>query len=181
MDRRIIKTRKEIINAFMKLLKKKGFEKITIQDIADEADINRGTVYLHFEDKYAIMDYCIDSYVGKLLENCAPGEEIVLKKEAFNAIFNYLGENLDIYKLLLENDKNNSFNQKLKATVESQTEMAVGHMVKSDGASAEIYTQFLVAGFLGVIDWWIRNYPACTAEEATDILFSMVTHITAIE
>ena len=57
MDRRVAKTRKLILNAFLKLLKEKGFEKITIQDIADEADINRGTVYLHFEDKYHLMDY----------------------------------------------------------------------------------------------------------------------------
>ena len=35
MDRRVAKTRKQIVAAFFELLKKKSFEKITIEDIAD--------------------------------------------------------------------------------------------------------------------------------------------------
>ena len=109
MDRRVARTRKLISNAFLKLLKEKGFEKITIQDIADEADINRGTVYLHFEDKYHLMDYCIDSYVDEMLTQCSGSEEIKIKRDSLQMIFDYLRENKEIYKLLLENDKNGTF------------------------------------------------------------------------
>ena len=48
MDRRNEKTSRLIMNTFMDLLKEKGFEKITVSDISERADINRGTVYLHY-------------------------------------------------------------------------------------------------------------------------------------
>ena len=46
-DRRVLRTKKAIQNAYLDLLKKKGTEKITISDIAREADIDRKTFYLH--------------------------------------------------------------------------------------------------------------------------------------
>lgn len=48
-DRRVRKTKQAIKNAFIQLLNKKDLEKITIQDITELADINRGTFYLHYE------------------------------------------------------------------------------------------------------------------------------------
>ncbi|WP_277408505.1 TetR/AcrR family transcriptional regulator [Lacrimispora xylanisolvens] len=60
MDRRIKKTRQLIMDTFIDLLSEKEFEKITINDIAERADINRGTVYLHYMDKYDLLDKCIE-------------------------------------------------------------------------------------------------------------------------
>ena len=57
-DRRITKTRKAIQNAYLNLLKQKGTEKITISDIAREADIDRKTFYLHYDSTEDIIrDY----------------------------------------------------------------------------------------------------------------------------
>ena len=174
MDRRVAKTRKLILNAFLKLLKEKSFEKITIQDIADEADINRGTVYLHFEDKYHLMDYCIDSYVDEMLTQCSGSEEIKIKRDSLQMIFDYLRENKEIYKLLLENDKNGTFLKKMETTVEEQVKIAVDHSSSKKGKEADILIRFLVSGFLGVMDLWIRNYPDTSPEEATDLLMEML-------
>ena len=57
MDRRVIKTKAEIKKAYFELLSEKHFESITVRDITDRANINRGTFYLHFEDKYQVLDY----------------------------------------------------------------------------------------------------------------------------
>ncbi|WP_238656155.1 TetR/AcrR family transcriptional regulator [Paenibacillus piscarius] len=55
-DPRVLRTRQLIRTAFRDLLQKKGFDAITIKDIAQEATINRATFYAHFEDKYALLD-----------------------------------------------------------------------------------------------------------------------------
>ncbi|MDG0792298.1 TetR/AcrR family transcriptional regulator [Cohnella ginsengisoli] len=55
-DPRVLRTRQFIRAAFRDLLRRKGFDAITIKDIAQKATINRATFYAHFEDKYALLD-----------------------------------------------------------------------------------------------------------------------------
>lgn len=59
-DRRTRYTLGVIREAFFELLREKGFEKTSVTDICKRADINRGTFYLHYEDKYALLNHLID-------------------------------------------------------------------------------------------------------------------------
>ncbi len=51
------RTHKAIIQAFITLARKKSFEKISVQDILDEALVSRYTFYKHFKDKYEIAEF----------------------------------------------------------------------------------------------------------------------------
>lgn len=53
-DLRVIKTDRNIRNSFIRLLGRKGFNSITVQDILDEALINRTTFYNHYSSKYEL-------------------------------------------------------------------------------------------------------------------------------
>jgi AcrR family transcriptional regulator len=54
VDRRAQRTRQVIQNAFREVVQEKGFTATSIREIAERADINRGTFYLHFADKYTL-------------------------------------------------------------------------------------------------------------------------------
>ena len=56
IDRRALKTRKAICSAFSQLLAEKELHKITVQEIADKADVNRVTFYKHYLDVYDLYD-----------------------------------------------------------------------------------------------------------------------------
>lgn len=60
IDRRRRYTLSVIREAFFALLAEVGFAKMTVADICRHADINRGTFYLHYEDKFALLDALID-------------------------------------------------------------------------------------------------------------------------
>jgi AcrR family transcriptional regulator len=70
MDRRIEKSKTAIIDALTQLISEKDFDKITINDIADRANVNRGTVYLHYVDKYDLLDHCIETHVNQSSSRC---------------------------------------------------------------------------------------------------------------
>jgi AcrR family transcriptional regulator len=59
LDLRVRRTRKLLQQAFLKLMSKKSFQAITVQDITAEAMVNRSTFYDHFVDKFALMEYTI--------------------------------------------------------------------------------------------------------------------------
>jgi AcrR family transcriptional regulator len=54
-DPRILRSRRMLMDSLAKLLIKKDFEDISVQEIADEATLNRGTFYLHYPDKNALL------------------------------------------------------------------------------------------------------------------------------
>ncbi len=54
-DPRILRSRRMLMEAFFRLLSHKEFEDISIQEIADEATLNRATFYLHYPDKNALL------------------------------------------------------------------------------------------------------------------------------
>ncbi|QMV42119.1 TetR/AcrR family transcriptional regulator [Cohnella cholangitidis] len=66
IDRRKARTKQLLYDALMELVKEKGAESVTVTDITNRADINRGTFYLHYRD------------VADMLEQ--------LKEEAFEMI-----------------------------------------------------------------------------------------------
>src|SRR5882724_696952 len=54
-DPRILRSRRMLMDSLERLLKKKEFEDISVQEIADEATLNRATFYLHYPDKNALL------------------------------------------------------------------------------------------------------------------------------
>jgi AcrR family transcriptional regulator len=54
-DPRILRSRQMLMEALAKLLDRKEFDAISIQEIADEATLNRATFYLHYPDKNALL------------------------------------------------------------------------------------------------------------------------------
>lgn len=58
-DRRIQRTRQLLKQASIEVMQKKGFPATSIQEITERANVNRGTFYDHFADKYALLEALI--------------------------------------------------------------------------------------------------------------------------
>jgi AcrR family transcriptional regulator len=71
-DPRVIRTRKLIRNALAALLATKNLESISVQDIAEEATVNRATFYAHFTDKFALLEAMIRDQVAEALRQGDP-------------------------------------------------------------------------------------------------------------
>lgn len=67
-ERRKEETKKKIIAVAMDLFDKQGFDQTTVEQIAEEADVNKGTIYNHFSAKEAI----ICEYVQRIIREQGP-------------------------------------------------------------------------------------------------------------
>ena len=122
MDRRKRKTRKAIFDACVSLMQEKEFQNITVNEIVERADINRGTFYLHFVDKYDMMN----SFENEMIEKI---EDVMLNnipKKQFEELFiqsrydtvveilKCYEQNKELLHLLMRSSHSASFQAKLR-------------------------------------------------------------------
>ena len=55
-DRRIKRTRYLLVHALTSLMLKKSIKDITVKELCESVDINRGTFYLHYKDIYDMLE-----------------------------------------------------------------------------------------------------------------------------
>jgi AcrR family transcriptional regulator len=67
-DPRVLRSRRMLMDALAKLLATKEFEHISVQEIADQATLNRATFYLHYQDKAALLQAMTESRFRELID-----------------------------------------------------------------------------------------------------------------
>lgn len=109
-DIRVLKTKKNIEDTFLQLIKEKSFVDITIKDICDEAMISRSTFYAHYKDKYDLLEYFFEKITSNFIAigvTYFSDKSHTLKIEAASNILHYIHENADIFKTFLELNEQN--------------------------------------------------------------------------
>lgn len=95
VDRRILRTRQRLNEAFFEVLEEKGYQAMTVQDITDRAEINRATFYDHYEDKKDLFYSIIDHTFQQKLDNKIPALaefNLANVKLLILAVFEYVGQ-----------------------------------------------------------------------------------------
>jgi AcrR family transcriptional regulator len=174
VDRRIIKTQKVIKKAFLELLSEKNFDDITIQDISDKANVNRSTVYLHYLDKYDLLDKLIEEHINNLGETSewACQEEWI---DATRIFFEYFKNNSLFFSTMLASKGAPSFRSKFLELVingfKDELDISKG---KNKGLDEDIIVKFAANAYLGILESWLKDgmpYPPCImAEQVGDLL-----------
>jgi len=167
-DRRIIRTRRLLRDAMTELMEEKGLEGITVSDLTEKADISRGTFYLHFKDKYDLLEQSESDFFNYIREVVNPEKEILIGlspedlKEPFPfliALFTYIQEHADFLKVNLGPKGNPSFQSDLKNLMKTKLlENILTHVKKDDMLVPEDYlTAYLASAHLGVVQHWLEN------------------------
>lgn len=171
-DPRIDRTRQNIINAFMKLIKQKEFNYITTSDITKEACINRSTFYYHFTDKYKLIDVIQKEVLTKeifkevALREVIDEQTIIMSLQAI--ISSQINLSLQCQHALGE------FKLKMDYEIKQQlTEILQALLDKEHGVKEEHY---LLATFWG---WGIYGV-AMACVEGKETLHMAVSHLTNI-
>lgn len=155
MDRRIAKSQEAIKKAVIELMSEKNFDDITIQDIADRADVNRGTIYLHYTDKYDLLDRLMEEYINKLKETsewACEGEWI----DATLIFFEYFERNYLFFSTMLASKGAPSFRSKFLDFLieEFKDEVDKG---KNQGISEDVIVKFAANAYVGVLESWLKE------------------------
>jgi AcrR family transcriptional regulator len=83
-DPRIERTDKLLKNALIELTAERGFDSITVGDIAERAKVNRATFYRHFQDKYDLVERIFQEAIEILRSDLGPPGEDALNTDPQN-------------------------------------------------------------------------------------------------
>lgn len=157
VDRRIAKSQSAIKNALTELMSEKNFDDITIQDIADRADVNRGTIYLHYTDKYDLLDKMIEEHIDNLRELCKSASELTFQEGNY-VWYEYFERNYLFFSTMLASKGAPYFRSRfLDLVVEEfkpEVNIAGG---KNKGLNGEMILQFFGSAVVGTVEWWFKN------------------------
>ena len=154
IDRRIIKTQKLIQSTFLTMLIKDGFDEITVKKITEQADISRKTFYLHYLDKYDLLDTIVNQKLSELEEICEQKEEKGFV-EGTVIWFNYFEQNKDFFSSLFESKSTVSFRKQLLDFMMNQLSKKINKI--NSKKDTEILKRFLSMAVLGILESFLLN------------------------
>lgn len=173
VDRRVLKSQEAIKKAILELMAEKNFDDITIREISERANVNRGTIYLHFMDKYDLLDKIIEEHIVNLRELCHSASEMTFKEGNY-IWFEYFADNHLFFSTMLNTKSAVYFRSRFLDLVvqEYKVEVDVADG-KNQGLSEDVILQFFGAAVVGAVEWWFRNgmkVPPRVIAEQTGIL-----------
>lgn len=179
VDRRIIKTQEAIKKAVLELMSEKNFDEITIQDISDRADVSRKTIYLHYTDKFDLLDKFMEGYINQLRKISETACELEWMP-ATQICFEYLESNYIFFSTMLANRGAPYFRSRF---LEYQIEAFKNELRKTNEkhseVSEEVIVHFVASAYVGVVEWWLTNgmpYPPRVMAEQMGTLFEAIYH-----
>lgn len=187
-DERVIKTKKLIKTALSELIQEKGFDHVSITDLTQRANINRGTFYLHYQDKYDLLE----KFENEVLDDINTNAENFIKsikdidflgedfsneiKPFINKVFTYIKENYIIMKVILDPKSDMRFQNKIKKALNILlTEKGWDNYFDSQNTfvSKNYFISYLVSAHIGVIRQWIDSGMNESAENMAEMISKM--------
>ena len=169
-DLRIIKSRAAIENAFINLVEIRGFQNITITEVAEKAMVNRNTIYLNYGTKEEILESIVKSsferHFGEI--NKQKIEKITGNRKKienfYKNLFKFIDENIELYRIILTDTASAGYLE----TETKKITKKIENLFKPDEKNKIKYT-FLVNGVLGILKNYI-TLATGTPEENIQIL-----------
>lgn len=177
-DLRIRRTHHFLQEAMIELITEKGFEAITVGDIAERAMINRATFYRHYQDKYDLVAKIFEETTNHLVENMKPFHKHTLDTEnppeIWVQLFEHVQQHARLYRAMLGKNGSPWFAARMREHVtrlmleqEQQWKKPVDPSQQVDPAMPRALPVMQLSHVLiGTIVWWLESEKHYTPKQA---------------
>lgn len=160
IDRRVVKTKRAIKEAFAKLLTQKDINDITISDIAAEANINRKTFYNYYGGIYEVVGEIEDDIV-RLIDKEVTGigfqNSLQSPYLVFEKLTKVINTDTDFFGYLLGMNANVSLESKIADLLKSKFKLFVLQDVEISELRLNLMAEFIISGMVAVYRRWFNS------------------------
>lgn len=150
-DRRVEKTLRALCTALLEVSKAKPFQKISVRDLCEYAEINRSTFYMHFEDKYHLLAYMLT----QVTKECTSGGPVFDSSPLLTLMAN------DRYKafyreVLADEELSRIVRDLTVQDVKDQLRKSV-FAENGDPLMLDIMAEYHAGAIMSVLTWWLQK------------------------
>ena len=177
-DRRVRRTKKLLTQALTQLLQEKQINEITVKELTDLADMNRGTFYLYYKDMFDMLEKIEDGMFEALDEIVSlheHGDVSQQTKPILLDLFRFIEDNQEMCRVLLSPHGDMNFLHRLNEVVREKCLKAWPNIRKEKGeADFDYHYSFVVFGCAGIIRAWVNRNCSESAEKMAEMAYGMI-------
>ena len=186
-ESKIAKTKELLKNTLFDLMEEKEFDSISVSDITLKAELNRGTFYLHYRDKYDLLQKSENTLLAGLqdkFKQISPNDfDKYYSKNMvyppFLQLFNYLLVNKRYIKILISSKGNPAFSKKMREYIKEA--FYEKSFLRENPFLGDMPLEFIIAfissAFFGLIEQWIEKDEPNSPEEMAILHMKMLKSI----
>jgi AcrR family transcriptional regulator len=180
-DRRIRKTESDLCQAMIKVMQKKCINEISVKELCELTDLNRGTFYIHYKDVYDLLEKIELNMLNEFHEVLAkypPCEHYSLS--FFEDMLHFTAKHKEMY-LMLYGDFGDKKQMKLKSDFHREVEdngfYGVTQFNFENENERDYFNIFLLAGYVGITKHWLKNGMNESVEDISKITANIVLNL----
>ena len=184
-NRSVRNTKRRLREGMLQLLEEKAINEISVKELTELVDVNRGTFYFHYQDIYDLLrdmeqDF-FENFDRTLSENkpALDGDGFpVLDAEGapyLHAVFSFIDQNRDFCRIMLSPRGDMQFVELVKHRVDSQCRFF--WQILAPGADEErrgMYNAFLINGLIGLIQEWVNDRRDLSVESISELTATLI-------
>ncbi|MEB7051301.1 TetR/AcrR family transcriptional regulator [Mammaliicoccus sciuri] len=185
-DRRVRKSKRAIKQAFIHLLTENNLDRITIQQISDLADVNRGTFYLNYEDKYALLDEMENEQIEEIkgfvdirkMDLSTKTSDRFIEDFANKVIKNvitHIEQNMEFYQVILNLERKSQIEEQLADIVRSNIKHLIGNKDNVFGIPENYYLSYVIGSMMSMIKYWVSDENRVSVEELVNYVSTIAS------
>lgn len=191
-DLRVKRTKKMIVEAFICLIRQKSLDKISIQEIAEHAMINRATFYAHYADKQDLYDSLIDDFLirfSQILDEkkIIDGTNVYVSEiEALLARFyDFARENPEVAQMIMDKSLEKTFVERFFTILSARYDELFQNLeIQEHGMEVPIdfVATYIASMLVGTLTWWVQSDTSISSRYFAHLMIKLISngHLTVL-
>ena len=184
-DRRVRRTKKLLTQALTELMQQKQVKEITVKELTELADMNRGTFYLYYKDIYDMLESIEDNMFYSLQSILERYEEENVVRETrpiLRDILIFIEENQEMVRVLLSPPGDMNFLHRMNDVLREKCLQYVRRAEPNTEENTFDYPySFIVFGTAGLIRAWVNRGCSETADQMAEMADKLIRRGTLAE
>lgn len=175
-NRSVRNTKRRLKEGLVQLLAEKSITQISVRELTELVDINRGTFYFHYKDIFDMLHQIEDDFFEQFSHVINREMETGNKDFPFiRDIFAFIKENSDIVAIMLGKNSDIDFVLRLKRLLLDRCEKHWREIMHiTDDTELAVYSAFIVAGCVGIIKRWLDDGLEESVEEISKMAGTVI-------